>query len=136
MEEIKSEEVLTVGLDFYNDVKWELVSSNKITKEIFLKLRAKQKKAFATFLGGQDSLSFFMFRPLSWPEFKEIRSSSMDKYEIHDFIIKNCLMWPLINEGNIHTLEAGTALTLVYQVLAQSSFLKDPSQALKMVIEI
>jgi hypothetical protein len=136
MEEITPEEVVPVGLEFFNDVKWELVTNNKITKDIFLKIRAKNTKAFATFLGAQDHLSFFMFRPLSWPEFKEVRSSSMDKYEIHDFIVKNCILWPIINEGNIHTLEAGTALTLVYQILAQSSFLKDPSQALKMVIEI
>jgi hypothetical protein len=136
MEEIKAEETTQVGLEFWNDVKWDLVENNKITKDIFIKLRNKHKKAFATFLGAQDHLSFYMFRPLSWPEFKEIRTSTMDKYEVHDYIVKNCLLWPIVNDGNIQTLEAGTALTLVYQVLAQSSFLKDPSQALKMVIEI
>lgn len=135
MEDIKPEETLTVGLEFFNDVKWELIKHNKITKEAFLKIRSKHNKVFATFLGAQDNLSFFMFKPISWNDYKEIRQGAIEKYDIHDFIIKNCLLWPILNEQGI-TLEAGTVLTLVYQILAQSSFLKDPSQALKMVIEI
>lgn len=136
MEEIKAEEVLSVGVEFFNDVKWELISHNKINKDGFLKIRSKYKKVFATFLGAQDQLSFFMFKPISWPEYKEIRSTEMSKYDVHDYVIKKCLLWPIIDETNISSLEAGTALTLVYQILAQSSFLKDPSQALQMVIEI
>jgi hypothetical protein len=133
-EEINNEEILNVNLDFFNDVKWELIAYNKIDQESFIKMRAKNNKLYATFLGAQEQLAFYMFRPLSWETYKEIRNSELDKLETHELILKNCLVWPILNEKNIP--EAGTILTLVYQILAQSSFLKDPNQALKMIVEV
>jgi hypothetical protein len=132
MEEIKTEESINIGLEFYNDVKWDLIKYNKIQKEMFLKIRSKYEKVFATFLGAQDQLAFYMFKPISWEDYKAIMSGDMPKYETHDYIIEKCLLWPT----NKSSLDAGIILTLVYQILAQSSFLKDPSQALKMIIEI
>lgn len=136
MEEIKTEEVLNASLEFFNDVKWELINHNKISKDMFLKIRAKHEKAFATFLGGQGSLGFYMFKPLPWTEFRAVQTGAVDRYDVHEHILKTCLLWPVVSDSTLATMDAGTVLTLVYAILAQSSFLKDPSQALKMVIEI
>lgn len=133
-EDIKTEEALDIDMEFFNDVKWELIKNNKIDKENFIKLKAKNNKLYATFLGAQDNLSFFAFKPLDWDTYKAVRSQDLDKYETHELILNSSIVWPLLNERNMP--DAGTILTLVYQILAQSSFLKDPSQALKMIVEI
>ena len=133
-EQITTEEAIAPSLEFYNDVKWDLIAYNKIDQENFIKLRAKNPKIYATFLGPQDQLAFFMFKPLGWETYKEIKMQELDKFETHEHIIQNCLLWPVLTDKNMP--DAGTILTLVYQILAQSSFLKDPSQALKMIVEI
>ena len=130
----ESEKPTIVGAAFYDDMNWEYIKFNKPSREDFLRIRSKYEKCFATFLGGQDQLSFYMFKPLSWPDFKEIRTKGLDKLETHEYIIGECLLFPKFK--TFDDLEAGVALTLVYQILAQSNFLKDPSSALNMIVQI
>jgi hypothetical protein len=130
----ETENAVAVDLSFFNDVSWEYVKYNKINQENFSRIRAKHEKIYATFLGTEESLSFYMFTPLDWETYKELRTKEMNKYDQQELILKSCLVWPLLN-GKVK-LDAGTILTLVFQILAQSSFLKDPSAALRLVIEV
>jgi hypothetical protein len=133
---IDTEEITPVGAEFYDDMKWDLVARNKIERDQFLAIRSKTEKCYATFLGSQDNLAFYMFKALGWYEFKEIRQKEMDKDTTHEYIIENCLLWPRLGQDKMTSVEAGVALTLVYQILSMSNFLKDPSSALKMIVEI
>lgn len=121
---------------FYDKVNWSLIAYNKISREDFLRIKAKNKKSYATLLGSQEELNFFMFKPMMWPEYKEIRNRGLDKYETQEFIINNCVVWPKVDVVSLNTLEAGLMITLVYQIMAVSYFLNDPSKALEMIIEV
>lgn len=133
MEEIKE---TSNDTGFYDKVNWDLIAFNKIGRDDFFKIKAKYKKSYATLLGSQDELSFFMFKPMMWPEYKEIRNRGLDKYETQEFIINNCIVWPKMDVISLNTMEAGIMITLVYQVMAVSYFLNDPSKALEMIIEV
>ena len=121
---------------FYDKVNWEAISHNKISKEDFIKIKTKNKKSYATLLGSQDELQFFMFRPLYWPEYRDIKSKSLDKYSTQEYIINTCVMWPKVDPVTLNTIESGILLTLVYQILATSFFLSDPNKAMEMIIEV
>jgi hypothetical protein len=123
-------------IGFYEKVNWDLIAFNKITKEDFYRVKAKCKKSYATLLGSQEELSFFMFKPMMWPDYREIRKRGLDKYETQEFIINSCILWPKIDVVSLNALEAGIMITLVYQIMAVSYFLNDPSKALEMIIEV
>lgn len=124
------------SVTFYDKVDWDQIGFNKISKEDFIRFKAKNKKSYATLLGSQDELQFFMFRPLYWPEYREIKTKGLDKYATQEYILNSCMLWPKIDPIYINTLESGILLTLVYQILATSFFLNDPNKALEMIIEI
>lgn len=121
---------------FYDKVNWEVIGHNRIKRDDFFRIKAKHKKSYATLVGSQDELSFFMFKPMMWPEYKEIRSRGLDKYETQEFIIQSCVIWPKQDIVSLNTMEAGILITLVYQIMAVSYFLNDPSKALEMIIEV
>jgi hypothetical protein len=123
-------------ITFYDKVNWDAIGFNRITKEDFLRLKARNKKSYATLLGNSEELSFFMFKPLMWPEYKEIKERELNKYETQEYVINTCLLWPKQDTVSLNTLEAGLMTTLVYQIMAVSYFLTDPSKALEMIIEI
>ena len=133
MEEINT--AATTDNGFWEKVDWSLIANNKIGKEDFYRIKAKHKKVYSTLLGAQDALSFFMFKPMMWPEYKEIRNRGLDKYETQEFIINNCVVWPKVDIVSLNTLEAGIMITLVYQIMATSYFLTDPNSALSMILE-
>lgn len=133
-QEIKSEEILNVDMSFFNEVKWQFIAHNKIDQASFIKLRNNNEKLFATFLGPQDQLSFYMFKPLDWETYKTIKNNELDKLETSELILTNCIAWPVLTQKNMP--DAGTVLTLVYQILAQSSFLKKPEDCLKVIVEV
>ena len=121
---------------FYDRVNWDVIGYNKISKEDFIRIKAKNKKSYATLLGSQDELQFFMFRPLFWPEYREIKAKGLDKYATQEYILNTCTLWPKMDPISLNSIESGIMLTLVYQILATSFFLNDPNKALEMIIEI
>lgn len=133
MEESKPE---IVKEDFFSAIEWEKVAYNKIEKLQFDRLKAKFGKLYATFLGNEDDYSFYMFKKLSWSEFKDIREKKLDKDTTHDYILNACVVWPKMDAVALNTLEAGIALTLVYQVLIMSNFFKNPEKALELILEV
>jgi hypothetical protein len=129
-----SEEPQVATHDFFSDINWDKVTNNKIDRPTFEKVKAKYDKVYATFLGNEDDYSFFMFKKLSWPEFRDIRAKNLDKDMTHDYILNTCVVWPRMDPITLNTLEAGIALTLVYQILVMSNFFKDPSKALELIL--
>lgn len=122
--------------DFFEGINWEEVTYNVIDKQSYDKIIARYAKIYATFLGREDELSYFMFKSLSWPEFKDIRSKKLDKDATHDYILNTCVLWPKLGIAELNELDAGIALTLVYQILTMSNFFKDPSKALELILEV
>jgi hypothetical protein len=136
MSEEQTQQEPSASPTFYDQVDWDLIKFNKISKEDFLRLKAKNKKSYATLLGSQDELQFYMFRPLLWSEYKDIRQKNLDKYKTQEYILSACMLWPKVDILTINSIEAGTMLTLVYQMLAVSYFLSDPTKAIEMIIEV
>lgn len=130
------EKVNPATVPFYDEIDWEKVAYNKISKEDYLKLKSRHKRCYVTFLGSQDQMQFYMFRALSWPEFKDIRLKGLDKDSTHDYILNACLIWPKADPLALNSIEAGVVLTLVHQILAVSYFLNDPNKALEMILEV
>jgi hypothetical protein len=130
----KTPEILAADFGFWSDINWELIKYNKISKEDFMRIRTENKKLYATFLGAEEELEFYLFTPLPWDLFKEIKQTELNKLATHDAIINKCLVWPKANSHD--KVSAGVILTLVYQTLSMSNFLPDPTQALKMIIEV
>lgn len=124
------------SVSFYDKVNWDAIAHNKITRDDFLRIKSKYKKSYGTLLGSSDELSFFMFKPLMWPDYKEIKSRNLNKYETQEYIINSCVIWPKQDIISLNTMEAGIMTTLVYQIMAVSYFLTDPSKALEMIIEV
>lgn len=121
---------------FFDKVDWNLIPHNKITKDQFLYIKLRNKKSYATLLGSQEELQFYMFKPLFWPEYAEAKKKNLDKYEIQEHILKSCLLWPKADVLLTNTLEAGIMLTLVNQILAVSYFISDPAKAMEMILEV
>lgn len=133
MEEVKDK---SSELTFWDKVNWDVVKYNKIDKNEFLRIKLKNKKSYGVLLGSADELSFFMFRALMWPEYKDMKQKNLNKYEMQEYLINNCVLWPKQDIMALNTMEAGTMTTLVYQIMAVSYFLNDPSKALEMIIEV
>ena len=131
-----SEDAKIVDRNFWDDINWESVSFNKIDKITLEKLKAKHEKLYATFLGNEGDYSFFLFKKLSWTEFRDIRAKKLDKDTTHDYILNTCVVWPKLDPVALNTLEAGIALTLVYQILIMSNFFKDPQKCLELILEV
>jgi hypothetical protein len=136
MSEIILEETVVANEAFYNDVNWDVVAYNKLTKEEFLRIKSRHTKLFATFLGGEGQFQFFMFKPLQWGEYKDIRAKHLDKDTMHEYILNTACVHPKMDPIEINTMEAGIMLTLVQQILGMSNFLKDPNEALKMILKV
>jgi hypothetical protein len=77
-----------------------------------------------------------MFKPLTWPEYKDIRSRGLDKDSTHEYIVNTSVVHPKMGPLEMNSLEAGIMLTLVQQILGMSNFLKDPNEALKMILKV
>jgi len=121
---------------FYDEVNWDTVVHNKITKEKFVEIKARNSKVYATFLGPNESPAFYMFRPLKWGMYKEIRSKNLDKDSMNEYIVNTCVLWPIMDPIQIADEDAGIMLTLVYQIMAVSNFLSDPAKSLELIYEI
>jgi hypothetical protein len=126
----------TTEISFYDKVNWDIIKHNKISRDDFLRIKAKHKKAYATLLGAQDELNFFMFKALMWPEYKEMKQRNLNKYEMQEFIINSCVLWPKQDAVSLNTMESGIMTTLVYQIMATSYFLNDPTRCLEMILEV
>lgn len=131
-----SEETKIADKTLWDEVVWDKVAFNKVDKLTFLRILALNKKAYATFLGNQEQLQFYMFKPVSWGIFKELRNQKANKEELHEKIITECVIWPKIDVMEFNTMDAGVVLTLVHQILAVSNFLKNPDKALEMILEV
>ena len=136
MADMKLEEVTTVDSAFYDDINWDVVAYNRLSKEEFLRIKQRNSKLFATFLGGEGQFQFYMFKPLTWPEYKEIRAKELDKDTTHEYIVNKAVVHPKMGPLEMNSLEAGIMLTLVQQILGMSNFLKDPNEALKMILKV
>lgn len=132
------EQVHEVGSDitFWEKVNWDIVKHGKIPKEEFIKVKLKNKKSYGALLGSSGELSFYMFKPLMWPDYKEMKMRNLSKYEMQEFIINSCVLWPKQDIVSLNTMESGIMTTLVYQIMAVSYFLTDPSKALELIIEV
>jgi hypothetical protein len=126
----------STDVTFWDKVNWDVVKYNKIERNDFLRIKARNKKSYGALLGSSEELSFFMFKALMWPEYKEMKVRNLSKYEMQEFIINSCVLWPKQDAISLNTLEAGIMTTLVYQIMAVSYFLNDPSKALEMIIEV
>ena len=133
---IEEEMSPTSDVTVWDKINWDAITHNKISKEDFVKLKIKNKKVYCCILGSEDALQFFCFRPLFWPEYREIKSKNLDKYSTQEYILNTCTLWPKLDPISLNTIEAGIMLTLVYQILATSFFLNDPNKALELIIEI
>lgn len=120
---------------FFNNIQWDKVSYNKIDEKTFNLLLAKYKKVYATFLGNENEYTFFMMKKLSWSEFRDIRSKNLDKDSTHDYILNNCIIHPKMDAFALNEIDAGMALTLVYQILSISNFIPDPKKSLELLLE-
>lgn len=129
-------QVSEASLAFYDEVDWDSIAHNAITREEYIVARQKSKKAYATFLGAKGQMQFYMFKPLPWSAYKEIRQKALDKDTTHEYIINSCIIVPRMDPLSIAGMDAGIILTLVQQILAVSNFLKDPSQSLTMILEV
>jgi hypothetical protein len=135
-ENIETDEINIADKTFWDEVTWDKVAFNQIDKLTFLRTLSINKKLYATFLGNQEQLQFYMYKPLSWPVFKEIKTKNLSKEETHQKIIMECVVWPRMDVLEFNSLDAGVVLTLVYQILAISNFLKNPDKALEMILEL
>lgn len=139
-QEEQTKEEQSVGPDsnitFWDKVNWDIIKHNKITRDDFLKIKLKNRKSYATLLGSSQDLNFFMFKALMWPEYKEMKMRNLNKYEMQEYIISTCLLWPKQDVVSLNSLESGLMSTLVYQIMAASFFIADPSKALEMIIEV
>lgn len=126
----------STDITFWDKVNWDVVKYNKIDKNEFLRIKLKNKKSYGALLGTPEELSFFMFRALMWPEYKDMKLKNLNKYEMQEYLINNCVLWPKQDAMSLNTMEAGTMTTLVYQIMAVSYFLQEPSKALEMIIEV
>lgn len=132
-----SEEIYSATNDnsFFDSIPWEKISYNKIDKESYDRIKAKVKQCYVTFLGPPDALSFYMFKPLTWSEFKSIKEKKLDKDTTHEYIISNCILYPQTDPLTINDEDGGIILTLVYQILTVSNFLDNPLKALDIIYE-
>jgi hypothetical protein len=129
------EEVKDVKQSLYDEINWDKIAYYKMTKPEFERAKAFNKRVYCTFLGPADQLQFFMYKYLPWAEFADIRRANLDKMSTHEAILKASLIHPKPEAVLIQSLEAGLVLTLVYQILAVSNFLKDPNKALELILE-
>lgn len=129
------EEIKEATSSFYDEVTWSKIASNAIERSDYDTIKALNDEVYCTFLGPADKLSFFMFKPLSWPDFKEIKRKNLDKASTDEEILISSLLWPNPDPIELNSLSAGFVLTLVYQILAVSNFLKNPDKALEMILE-
>lgn len=130
------EEINDATMAFYDEVDWSKVAHNPLTREEYAIARQKSKKAYATFLGSKDQLQFYMFKPLPWAAYKDIRSKGLDKDTTHEYIINSSIIVPRMDAITLANMDAGIILTLAQQILAVSNFLKDPNKSLEMILEI
>jgi hypothetical protein len=135
-EKVETPDINIADKTFWDEVTWDKVAYNQIEKNQFLRILAVNNKVYATFLGNQEQLQFYMYKPLSWPIFKEIKTKNLSKEDTHQKIIMECVMWPKMDVLEFNSLDAGIVLTLIYQILAVSNFLKNPDKALDMILEI
>jgi len=131
-----SEEAKLAKPDFFETINWDEVTYNAIDRMSYDKIYNRFSKIYCTFLGREDELHFFMFKSITWPEFKDIKAKKLDKDATHDYILNSCILWPKLGIMELNELDAGMALTLVYQILTMSNFFKDPSKALELILEV
>lgn len=140
MEEINKEEENKVtniqDSSFWDEVEWDQIKYNTISREDFLKIKAKNRKIFATFLGPKESPSFYMFKPLKWGVYRDIRSKGLDKESVNDYVLNACMLWPVMDPIQINDEDAGMVHTLIYQIMSVSSFLNDPKASLNLLYEV
>lgn len=131
-----SEEIYTTNEpSFYSSIPWDKVAFNKISEEEYIRLKSKVKQTYVTFLGPPESLSFYMFKSLSWAEFKTIREKKLDKDTTHEYIVNSCVLYPKMDPIALNEEDSGIMLTLVYQILTVSNFLDNPLKALDIIYE-
>lgn len=123
-------------ITFYDKIDWNLIAYNKMTRDDFLRIKSKIKKSYASLLGEQSALQFYMYKSLNYEEYTEIKKKNLDKYATQKAILSACLLWPKPELLTLNNMEAGIALTLVYQILTISFFISDPRAAMDMILEI
>lgn len=120
---------------FWQSVNWETIKHNPISREEYLKIKALNSKLYATFLGPVEAPCFYLFKPLKWGMYRDIRSKGLDKDSINEYVINSCILWPKMDPVMITNEDAGIVLTLVYQIFACSSFLSSPEKCLELIYE-
>ena len=90
---------------FWDEISWEKVKYNKISREDFLKIKVRHPKMYSSFLGSEEGLQFFLFKPITWGEFKDIRKKKLDKETTHEYILNACLLWPRLDIPEINGLD-------------------------------
>lgn len=131
-----SEETKNVSGVPYKEIHWEFIKYNIPDQTTYERLQTRYDKLFCSLLGKQDEYTCFIFKPLKWNEFKEIRAKKLDKDNTHDYILNACVVHPKLDPLALNQVDAGMALTLVYQILIMSNFFKDPSASLQYVLEV
>jgi hypothetical protein len=122
--------------EFYASVNWENIKYNPIPKEKYLSIKARNSKVYATFLGPNEAPAFYMFKPLKWGTYKDIRSKGLDKDSINEYVINSCVLWPKMDPITLMDEDAGILLTLVFQIFGVSNFLSDPLKSMELLYEL
>jgi hypothetical protein len=136
MVEIKDTPTQVTESSFWDEIEWSQVTHNKIDKGDFLRIKSINRKLYSTFLGPESGTQFYLYKPLSWGKYKEIRLKGLDKDTTREYIINSCILWPNLDPISVSNLDAGIMLTLTNQILTVSNFLKDPDKALELILEI
>lgn len=135
VDKIQPNEERPKEMKLWDQITWDMIAYNKISEQEFYGIRRKYDKCYGTILGSQNALEFYLFKPLYWGDYRNIKTKGLNKEAMHEYVINTCLLWPKLDPIKLNCLESGIVITLVYQILATSYFLSDPSKAMEMILE-
>lgn len=69
-----------------------------------------------------DESEFYVYRPLTRFEYKEILASTDDAEKASEMIVMKAVLFPTLTEDKLNTLKAGIVPTLLELILSASNF--------------
>jgi hypothetical protein len=88
-------------------------------KELIQKLKEEYEEIYVYFF---DENEFYIYRPLTRFEYKEVVSSTQDSEEAGEQIVLKATLYPQLTKERLDTLKAGIVPTLLELILNVSNF--------------
>lgn len=88
-------------------------------KDVVEKLKQEYEEVYVYFFSDNE---FYIFRPLTRFEYKELLAKTTDTNEITDMIFKKAVLVPEMTDDKMNKLKAGVVPTIVEIVLKVSNF--------------